>query len=127
MYQDIYYNWSTTMGYSSSSEQLTFQQGLTFQQAIRNKTLSKIIKDQITQPRYKDIISRKNLMISQFTLISMDSEMMEQRKDTYKPCFENVRSYATAFLFFIETETTVGKFSIIFTICSWRENQSEKP
>ena len=115
------------MGYSSSSEQLTFQQGLTFQQAIRNKTLSKIIKDQITQPRYKDIISRKNLMISQFTLISMDSEMMEQRKDTYKPCFENVRSYATAFLFFIETETTVGKFSIIFTICSWRENQSEKP
>ena len=127
MYQDIYYNWSTTMGYSSSSEQLTFQQGLTFQQAIRNKTLSKIIKDQITQPRYKDIISRKNLMISQFTLICMDSEMMEQRKDTYKPCFENVRSYATAFLFFIETETTVGKFSIIFTICSWRENQSEKP
>jgi len=86
MYQDIYYNWSTTLGYSSFSDRLTFQQ------AIRNKTLSQIIIGQITQPRYKDIIT----------------QMTEQSKDTYKPCFENVRSYATAFLFFIETETTVG-------------------
>ena len=29
----------------------------------------------------------------------------------YKPCFENVQSYATAFLFFIETETTVGELT----------------
>ena len=33
---------------------------------------------------------------------------MDRDNQTRKVCFEQVNSYATAFLFFIETETTVG-------------------
>ena len=29
----------------------------------------------------------------------------------YQPCFYNVGSYASAFLYFIETDTTIGKFA----------------
>lgn len=30
------------------------------------------------------------------------------RNDAYQPCFYNVGSYASAFLYFIETDTTIG-------------------
>jgi len=67
------------------------QRGLTFDQAIKNRGVAEYIRMHMENEKYKRII--RDLILN---------------LKVYKPCFENVQSYATAFLFFIETETTVG-------------------
>ena len=111
MFLDIYYNISAG----------SVRDKLSFKQALKDRNISHIIMAQMTDRTYQNIIQGRDIAFPTWSNQNninhnMYLDMVMKIKAPYKPCFENVRSYATAFLFFIETETTVGKIQLEFTL-----------
>ena len=61
-----------------------------------------------TKPSLLKCLQNMNLNSSFFYIFSEFSTFNTDDKNKRKVCFEDVTSYSTAFLFFVETETTVG-------------------